>query len=318
MTVAFAAAAPLQQSLAGPPAGEWAYGLLSNICHQYPSRSFWVMDRPLALCIRCVGGYLGVVASAGALMLLPRFRVRTQVATGLGLLALGVLEASMSLIGGYEGVPLARFCSGLLGGLGFALLIAPVTPMKQPKGRDSMKMAFVAVAAFGLLVQAVPAGAESPGGKSKRLRNGTVVVIKTQEQLSGGKLKAGQEVVLVVAMPVVVDGVTVIPAGASATGFVQDAEGSQMAGVGGNLTISLRSVTAIDGTSVPLSGQFLAKGEDQVGRNVAVGVILCPFILLDKGGDAVIPTGAETRGLTIGDYDIGIDGRTSQNSSRSV
>jgi hypothetical protein len=47
-----------------------------------------------------------------------------------------------------------------------------------------------------------------------------------------------------------------------------------MAGVAGELTIALRNTTAVDGTTIPLSGQFIAKGDDQVGRNVAVGVIL--------------------------------------------
>jgi hypothetical protein len=164
-----------------------------------------------------------------------------------------------------------------------------------------------AAAAFVFaLLGANLAEAQPFGSEAVRLRNGSVVSVKTQEQLSGGKLKAGQEVIFTVSMPVAVNGTVVIPAGTAVSGFVQDAEGSQMAGVGGQVTIALRSTTAVDGTSVPLSGQFIAKGDDQVGRNVAVGVILCPFILLDKGGEGVIPAGAETRAMTIGDYDIAI------------
>jgi hypothetical protein len=151
-----------------------------------------------------------------------------------------------------------------------------------------------------------PQVAESQGPGVVRLRNGSVVSVKTQEQLSGSKLKAGQEVILTVSMPVSADGVVVIPAGTAVSGFVQEAEGSQMAGVAGELTIALRNTTAVDGTTIPLSGQFIAKGDDQVGRNVAVGVILCPFILLDKGGEGVIPAGAETRAMTIGDFDINV------------
>jgi len=137
-----------------------------------------------------------------------------------------------------------------------------------------------------------------------RLVNGTVVGVKTQEELSGGKLKAGQEVLMLTSTPVVVNGVTVVAAGAPVVGFVQDAKEAQMAGVAGGISIALRSTTAVDGTVVPLSGQFLAKGEDQIGRNVAVGAIFCPFVLLDKGGQASIPAGAETRAMTIGDFKI--------------
>jgi len=33
------------------------YELLSDICHQYPSRSLWIMKRPMGLCSRCFAIY---------------------------------------------------------------------------------------------------------------------------------------------------------------------------------------------------------------------------------------------------------------------
>jgi len=33
------------------------YGFLSNICHQYPTRSLWIFNRPMGLCSRCLSVY---------------------------------------------------------------------------------------------------------------------------------------------------------------------------------------------------------------------------------------------------------------------
>jgi len=33
------------------------YNALSNICHQYPTRSLWIMNRPMGLCSRCFAIY---------------------------------------------------------------------------------------------------------------------------------------------------------------------------------------------------------------------------------------------------------------------
>ncbi len=63
--VAMAVGAPVMQHMLGFPHGESFYALLDPICHQYPTRSLWVFDRPFALCARCTTGYLGLaIASA--------------------------------------------------------------------------------------------------------------------------------------------------------------------------------------------------------------------------------------------------------------
>lgn len=33
------------------------YGFLSSICHQYPTRCLWILNRPMALCSRCFSIY---------------------------------------------------------------------------------------------------------------------------------------------------------------------------------------------------------------------------------------------------------------------
>jgi uncharacterized membrane protein len=290
----------LIQSLNGPPAGEGLYALLSNICHQYPTRSFWLSERPMGLCVRCFAGYSGI--SLGAILLLAGLRLPRAMLVGLAFFLLGVSEPIVAIATSYEGSAVTRLASGLVGGLGVFLLLCPLPQraVSRPSGGSNFVNKTIALGVVALMVIA-SATAEA---REVRLRNGTVVVVKTQETLTSNEVRAGDEVVLVVASPVVVDGATVIEAGTPVIGFVDEAEESDMAGKPGEIRISLRLVTAVDGTNVTLSGNMVGKGEDQIGRNVAIGVILCPFVLLDKGGPGVIGAGREVRALTIGDFDI--------------
>jgi uncharacterized membrane protein len=44
------------------------YNTLSNICHQYPTRSLWILNRPMGLCSRCFAIYASFSIS---LILIP-------------------------------------------------------------------------------------------------------------------------------------------------------------------------------------------------------------------------------------------------------
>lgn len=136
------------------------------------------------------------------------------------------------------------------------------------------------------------------------LPNSSLVVVKTQEELSGETLTVGEEVVCNVAMDVKKKGQTLIKSGTPVFCKVDDAEDTGMVGAGGKLSISLQYTTAVDGTIVQLSGSFKAKGDDDTGTSVGIGVILCPLALLMQGDEAVIPAGAETRAFTLGEYEI--------------
>ena len=41
-------------------------------CHQDPSRSFWILNYPIALCCRCLGFYLGVAVSSLIILIKSR------------------------------------------------------------------------------------------------------------------------------------------------------------------------------------------------------------------------------------------------------
>ena len=120
----FALSGPIVQSSFGYPAGENVYSSLSPICHQYPTRSFWVMNRPLALCSRCFGGYLGL--GLGLLLVNTKMKYRKSLMLGVLLLIPGVLDGLIQLRTQYESINFIRFTTGLSGGLGIFLLIFPL------------------------------------------------------------------------------------------------------------------------------------------------------------------------------------------------
>lgn len=140
--------------------------------------------------------------------------------------------------------------------------------------------------------------------KVVKLPASTVVVVRTANALDSDKLKAGQTVILDVAVDVSIKGSVLIKAKTPAVGIVEDAESAGIVGQAGKLTVSVQSTTAVDGTTVALTGNFYSKGESKTGESVAVGVILCPLALLCKGEEGGIPAGAQARALTIGEYEI--------------
>ena len=62
--VVVALGAPVLQHVMGFPYGESWYALVDPICHQFPTHSLWVFDRPFALCARCTAGYVGLAVTS--------------------------------------------------------------------------------------------------------------------------------------------------------------------------------------------------------------------------------------------------------------
>lgn len=116
-------AAPIVQTVRGYPAGEGVYSRLSCICHQYPTRCFWVLGRPTALCARCTAAYVGVLVAALGLPL-PR-RWQWRFALGAGLLVLAAGDPVRQMLTHHESSMFARVSLGLMGGVGAFLFLFP-------------------------------------------------------------------------------------------------------------------------------------------------------------------------------------------------
>ena len=55
-------------------ASNYFYRSLSNICHQYPTRSLWILERPMGLCARCFSVYVSFSICIAFLPLIKRGR----------------------------------------------------------------------------------------------------------------------------------------------------------------------------------------------------------------------------------------------------
>ncbi|MEI7905993.1 MAG: DUF2085 domain-containing protein, partial [Bacteroidota bacterium] len=119
--------APVLQEIKGYPAGENLYSLFSPICHQYPTRCFWVFERPWALCARCASGYLGFAVAALISRLQFPFWKRSLI--GLLLIGLAAIDPLLQLFGFYESNNILRLITGLIGGYGTFLFVYPL-PLK--------------------------------------------------------------------------------------------------------------------------------------------------------------------------------------------
>ena len=136
------------------------------------------------------------------------------------------------------------------------------------------------------------------------LPNSTIVAVKSANRTDSESVALGQEVVLYVALDVVVRGKVLIAAGAPVISTVEQVREKGMVGVKGRISLTFQSTQAVDGTTVALTGSMRAQGDDQMGGTIAVGVILCPLALLNKGGTAVIAPGAQARAITNGSFSI--------------
>ncbi len=115
--------APVRQAIMGFPAGDQIYRSLSLICHQLPSRSFYVMGFPCGLCSRCLLGYFGVAVAA--LLIFKPHKYSKRALLGFVLLVPAMLDVAIQSATAYESVNLTRSATGLLGGIGVFMLFFP-------------------------------------------------------------------------------------------------------------------------------------------------------------------------------------------------
>jgi len=96
--------------------GVFLYLLFDPVCHQLPERSFFFLDIPFPVCIRCTSIYLGGLFVLGFSLLSGKFKKWPGKAL---LLITGfiVLEMIFEKSGLYQNLPLLRTISGFLLGI---------------------------------------------------------------------------------------------------------------------------------------------------------------------------------------------------------
>jgi uncharacterized membrane protein len=119
------AALPLAAPLAEaqhPLAALAVRSLYSGLCHQDPARSFTINGWPAAVCVRCLGIYLG---AALGVIAAPYWRLRREFARQICCAAalLNLLDALTEILRLHGDLPLPRFFFGALLGAACSLMV---------------------------------------------------------------------------------------------------------------------------------------------------------------------------------------------------
>ncbi|MDR3738793.1 MAG: PEGA domain-containing protein [Terracidiphilus sp.] len=183
-------------------------------------------------------------------------------------------------------------------------------------------IALVLTASTALYAQQVPAPTAAPTAQATpsapstpppphTLLDGTPVKLRLSQSISSADAKMGQEVPFEVVEEVKVDGVVVLPKGASAIANVTEAEHKKSMGRAGKLNVAISYARLTDGEKVALRAVKEAKGGGHVGAMtgaiVATSIVFfpaAPLFLFIHGKDITIPQGTEITAFADGDMHL--------------
>ncbi len=153
----------------------------------------------------------------------------------------------------------------------------------------------LAVAATAILFMS-PLSSSAQDTKEYVVRAGTPIEVATTYEITSKDHPLGTIVDLKLLNPVQVKGEVVIPAGTIVKGKVTQCKKSKIFGNPGFIAIDANTITAADGTLVPISGvTFRNDGKSRLGWSL-VGTVCCLFGFLIHGAQGVIPAGTQMSG----------------------
>jgi hypothetical protein len=147
-----------------------------------------------------------------------------------------------------------------------------------------------------------------------KIPNGLAIEIEAPFTVSSQEVREGDAISFRVVNPVKVDGVIVIEPGATATARVIKASRGGHFGRAGRLAWTMRDVTAVDGTRIPLQASGRIVG-DSHGAKVATQMIItgaifwvaAPVVLLHgfkRGENAILPAGKRLEVAALGETTV--------------
>lgn len=140
------------------------------------------------------------------------------------------------------------------------------------------------------------------------LRTGTEVPMRLSEELTtkGKKLRVGQRFRMETTVPVVVQGVTVIPTGSPAVGEITDVRNKGGWGKSGHFGARVLSVSA-NGRQIRLSGSFDDKGKaGGVGAVAVSALVFLPAGFFMTGTSAHLPVGTPVKAFVDEDVQLAL------------
>ena len=138
------------------------------------------------------------------------------------------------------------------------------------------------------------------------LKEGTLVMLQTQEKLVSGQIAEGAPVRYKVVRDVVGPGGKLLVAyGDFAEGRVTRSRRRGMFGKAGQLEFTVDAATAVDGTRVPLRSNQQMAGKDNKGTVIATALLLTVLTVFVSGKDVELPAGTEVAAYVDHDTIIG-------------
>lgn len=120
---------------------------------------------------------------------------------------------------------------------------------------------------------------------------GSTVTLQVNDTISPRESREGTEVKFIVVDGIYVENKMVVVPGAEAIGIVKQAYSNRIIGGAGTLTVDVTSVTAVDGSQIPVHGSITVEGRSNLLIALLVGFFLCPLGCLIHGEDARLLSG---------------------------
>lgn len=149
---------------------------------------------------------------------------------------------------------------------------------------------------------------------------GTPVLVRLNRRLVSDPAQVGKTIQCSVAADVTVDGKVVIRSGTQASGVMTEAKKRRMFGAPAELTIAVTTVTAVDGSLIPVNGSLSTKGQrsqldptgglvhSDIPPPVLVGIVIgsAAYFLVSQifEGNARIQAGVVLRVTTAASVDV--------------
>ena len=124
------------------------------------------------------------------------------------------------------------------------------------------------------------------------VEKGTVLKVRSLNNLKSNKVAEGDEIELEVYEDLVINDKTVIKAGTPVMGYIESFEKAKLLGKEGLLIIQITSTKAVDKTFVPLRiYKSSIYGEDKSDASIVLSLLVSPAFLLKRGGQANVKEG---------------------------
>ena len=128
---------------------------------------------------------------------------------------------------------------------------------------------------------------------------GTTVLLAFQSAVHPMTANVGEKVFLTVVNDIEVDGYVVIKAGAHAIGEISQSVKKGSIGKPATIGVLLRSVEAVNGKNISLSGSKVLSGEDKQSDALLITILCCVLGLMMKGGDVEMAQGTTVEGTVL-------------------